>query len=68
MPQIVSAACMNNVIHYLIHNRYMGYVIGRILCAEYDQIHSPDTDTIVFLQHITIKILLETIVVEGGIR
>ena len=67
MPQIPLVANGDDLCHHLLHPRHLSHIIGRIVSTEHHEVHSPDLDAIVGFQHVTVEVLLKTVMIEGGI-
>ena len=67
MAQIFALADADNLTHHLIHLRHLCHIIRGIIGTKHHQVHRPHMDAIMRLQHITVEVLLQTVVIERGI-
>ena len=67
MTQVFFVADGYNLLDDLIHLGHIGDNIRRIVGTEHHQIHVLDLYPIMSLKHKTVKVLLDAIVIEGGI-
>ena len=67
MAQIFPLTDADYLANHLVHLRHLRHIIRRIIGTEHHEVHRPHADAIMRLQHITVEVLLQTVVIERGI-
>ena len=65
MSEVLLLTDVYDLRHDLLHPRHLHHVVGLIFRREHHEVHGPHADAIVALEHVTVEVLLDAVVVEG---
>lgn len=67
VAQVALSADIDDLADHRVHDGHLGHEIGGIVRTEHHETERIDSDAVVFLKHITVEILLQTVMIERGV-